>query len=359
MFGGAVRDLLLQRPPHDWDLLVAGPALAAAESLARAVGGRVIARTGKFQQYRIIPKQTPDRQFDLQSLGSEDAAAFLLARDFSCNALAWPLQGRSGILDVTGGLADIARRRLRPLPGALAADPVRALRALRLAAELGFSLNRDDLRAVRKARPGLPRCAAERIKDELFRLLGRWPEARAWCLEALALVLGPDSGRAARLHRLQFGPQEPPGSRRALMALAAALGSGRGKAAGRLRLSRAESEFLKAWRRLCARPVPKTEVSFMERLAAHKPWAVDLARLAAAAGRPFGSLARKCQAAARRLAGLKPLLAGNETASLTGAAGPRLGRLVLRLAALQSLNVIATRGQAKAWAREQKRSMHP
>src|SRR5439155_13975750 len=111
--------------------------------------------------------------------------ADLAARDFTVDALAVPLgtlvtRGRAPIVDPTGGLADLAARRLRPAgPSVLDDDPLRALRAVRLEATLGLRLTAPAARAVRRAAPGLERVSPERVRDELLILLALPDTARA------------------------------------------------------------------------------------------------------------------------------------------------------------------------------------
>jgi poly(A) polymerase len=121
--------------------------------------------------------------------------ADLAARDFTVNALAVPLdglveRGRARIVDPTGGLADVRARRLRsPHPRVLEEDPLRALRGVRLEAELGFRLTPSTTRAIRSVARGLSRVSAERIRDEIVVLVRAPATGRAFRrLDALGLL---------------------------------------------------------------------------------------------------------------------------------------------------------------------------
>ena len=93
----------------------------------------------------------------------------LAARDFTVNALAEPVDGGE-VVDPHGGQADLEARRLRVVgPDSLTSDPLRVLRAVRLAAELGFAFDDDEL--ARAAAPGLAGVAAERVFAELKRIV--------------------------------------------------------------------------------------------------------------------------------------------------------------------------------------------
>jgi tRNA nucleotidyltransferase (CCA-adding enzyme) len=119
---------------------------------------------------------------DVTSWPAGGLTADLARRDFSVNAmaLAVPLDAAGGPLgaprwlDPADGLADLRAGRLRAVgdPGArLDEDPLRALRALRLAAELALTLDASLVEAIRARAPALRRVAAERVRVELERLL--------------------------------------------------------------------------------------------------------------------------------------------------------------------------------------------
>ena len=104
-------------------------------------------------------------------LRDDDLAADLAARDFTINAMAEPLAGGEPI-DPHGGRADLEARRLRMVSAAaLADDPLRTLRAARLAVELGLELDPDTRAEVRRQAPGLAGVAAERVFAELKRIV--------------------------------------------------------------------------------------------------------------------------------------------------------------------------------------------
>jgi hypothetical protein len=96
----------------------------------------------------------------------------LRERDFTINALALALVGAERLIDPLGGLQDLKDKRLRPCSAeAIARDPVRALRAVRLAAELGLRMEPEAVEQVRAAGDQLGGVSAERIRDEFMRML--------------------------------------------------------------------------------------------------------------------------------------------------------------------------------------------
>ena len=174
--GGAVRDQLLGRATTDLDLAVQDDPADAARALAHATGGAPFRLSGAFGTWRVV---APDRRWhvDLVVLRDGDIRADLAARDFTLNAMAVPLAGGE-LLDPHGGRDDLESRRLRMVtPGALADDPLRALRAVRLAIELDLTIEPETAAAISGAAPGLERVAAERIFGE-FKHVIRSPAVR-------------------------------------------------------------------------------------------------------------------------------------------------------------------------------------
>jgi poly(A) polymerase/tRNA nucleotidyltransferase (CCA-adding enzyme) len=175
--GGAVRDARLKRRRPggaDVDIALTRGALAVGRRVADRLGGAFVVLDEERGAARVI---VDDTRLDLTDLRARSLAADLALRDYTVNALAAPLaplvqQGAARIVDPTGGLGDLAARRLRP-PHArvLADDPLRALRGVRLEVELGFRLTASAVRAIRDVAPALARVSAERVRDEIVALL--------------------------------------------------------------------------------------------------------------------------------------------------------------------------------------------
>jgi tRNA nucleotidyltransferase/poly(A) polymerase len=142
---------------------------------------------------------------DVAELEGGSIGVDLRRRDFTVNAVAISLRDGS-VLDPFGGLADLARGRLRPVRSEnLVEDPLRAVRAARLLATHGLVPDPQTLAAAKAAAPGLSRTAAERIGAELARILGspRASGAIGWAARAgllpamLGLPLDSDGVRRA------------------------------------------------------------------------------------------------------------------------------------------------------------------
>ena len=168
--GGTVRDELLERPVTDVDVAVAGDPEAAARALAAELRGPVFQLSERFGAWRVLDRRT-GTSYDVSALQGETIAEDLARRDFSVNAMARPVTGGE-ILDPEGGRRDLESRTLRVLsPAAYEADPLRALRLARLAAELGFAPDAETERITRAAAGRVTEASAERIFGELRRLV--------------------------------------------------------------------------------------------------------------------------------------------------------------------------------------------
>jgi tRNA nucleotidyltransferase/poly(A) polymerase len=179
LVGGAVRDRLMGRPTDDLDVALAGDAASAAQAVRRAVGTRPAAfpLSEAFGAWRVVGPGGA-WQLDLMPLQGEGIEADLAARDFTVNAMAEPLAG-GPVVDLFGGAADLADRRLRAVgPGAFAADPLRTLRAVRFAVELGFEIEPATAAGAAAQAPALAGVAAERVFAELRRVIAS-PAPRA------------------------------------------------------------------------------------------------------------------------------------------------------------------------------------
>jgi tRNA nucleotidyltransferase (CCA-adding enzyme) len=165
LVGGVVRDLLLGRPNEDLDLVVEGEGIAFAQALARKVNGHCHPHQPFLSAVLVLPDghkvdvvsartefyRTPAALPEVEtSLIRQD----LYRRDFTINALALTLSGnRYGqLLDFFGGRKDLQRREIRVLHSlSFIDDPTRAIRAIRYARRLGFTIARDTRHLISTA----------------------------------------------------------------------------------------------------------------------------------------------------------------------------------------------------------------
>ncbi len=224
--GGFVRDLLLDRPSLDFDIVVEGDAIALAKALARKHGGRVTShsrfgtakwnlensgfdhrksifdnRNSRFDiryststehrisntEYPISNTEYPISNIEYLDLISSRQEFYehptalptvergsikldLHRRDFTINTLALRLDGRhfGELHDYYGGLPDLQKRRIRVLHSlSFIDDPTRMLRAVRYEQRYGFHIEPRSLQLMDEAKPLLARLSEERLRHEL------------------------------------------------------------------------------------------------------------------------------------------------------------------------------------------------
>jgi len=197
LVGGTVRDALMGRESHDLDFSVDAGALELGRRLADELGAGFCALDARRGTARVVVEDAAGERtyVDIATLAGGSIESDVAQRDFTLNALAVDLQDLR-LVDCHGGLEDMRQRRLRLVsPHGIADDPIRALRAVRLAAELGLSVEPDTEAAVARDGVDLAQTSSERIRDELVRIL------------ALPASAGP-LGRLERLGLLaRFWPE--------------------------------------------------------------------------------------------------------------------------------------------------------
>ena len=178
--GGSLRDRLLGRTPRDVDIAVHGDAEPFARELATQLDSRVIAMgTQTHPMFRVVAQ---NRIFDISPLQGPTIEEDLAHRDFTVNALAYETLSEK-IIDVAHGLRDIEKRRIRQVAETcFQADPLRLLRAFRIAAQLGFQIEAQTLETIRDKAHLISKTAAERIRSELFGIL-KAPGTHKWLRE--------------------------------------------------------------------------------------------------------------------------------------------------------------------------------
>ncbi len=194
--GGFLRDILLGRAVRDVDLALSGDTLGLARRAAAALKGHYVPLDEERGTARIVRSpRALVRYIDVTRLRG-DIQADLAERDFTIDAMALPLDAairQSYLIDPFGGQNDLAQRIVRAVgDGAFRADGLRLLRAVRLCAELDFSLDEATASLIRRDATFLDNAAPERGRDELARLLDT-PRAAA------ALRLLDDLGLLERL----------------------------------------------------------------------------------------------------------------------------------------------------------------
>ncbi len=200
--GGCIRNLVMRQEANDWDVA------------ARATTEEI---TEVFRDYKVVPV---GRKFGTVTLVinhinyqvstfKRSKSAYgpnifedLGHRDFTINALAW--KGKEGVLDYFSGLMDIQHKLIRGVEDPverIKEDPLRMLRAVRLACELDFKIEKNTLAAIHKNSGLIQNISPERIRNELIKILisnfpkrglillqqlGVWPHILPECLDRKA-----------------------------------------------------------------------------------------------------------------------------------------------------------------------------
>ena len=178
--GGCVRDSLLGDVPHDWDITTNALPLQVKELFGRTVDtglkhGTVTVMRGntgyEVTTYRMDGDYSDGRHPDNVTfvLNLEED---LKRRDFTINAMAY--NDKDGLVDMFGGCDDLKNGIIRCVGSAgdrFSEDALRMLRAVRLAARFGYSLDPEVTDAIKKLAPTLSKVSAERITSEFVKLI--------------------------------------------------------------------------------------------------------------------------------------------------------------------------------------------
>ncbi len=194
--GGAVRDAALGRTVGDIDLAVEGDPEPVARAIALGLGGYAFELSSDFPTWRAGDREG-SWQVDVATLRGRSIEEDLGLRDFTVGAMAVSLADGAG-LDPTGGMADLASGVIRVAgPDSFSDDPLRLMRAARLAAQFGWNIDPGtiELGLGVASRAGEP--AGERLLSELSLLMAsRDPVAGLAAMEGLGLfdTLFPEVG---------------------------------------------------------------------------------------------------------------------------------------------------------------------
>ena len=205
--GGCVRDSLLGRTAHDWDLCTS----ALPQQVMELFGAEQCIPTGL--QHGTVTIKYGGRLYETTTFRTEgsytdgrhpDAVQFvpdvredLARRDFTINAMAY--NEAEGLVDPFGGQKDLQNGLLRAVgepQQRFTEDALRILRLYRFAARFGFALDTATARAARQLAPHLDCISAERIQEELAKLLAA-PQPGAYLEPAVLAVVLPELTPAA------------------------------------------------------------------------------------------------------------------------------------------------------------------
>ena len=200
--GGCVRDSLLGLAPHDWDLCTS----ARPEQVMALFGEEKCIPTGL--QHGTVTVKQGGRLYETTTFRTEgaysdgrhpDAVCFvpdvredLARRDFTINAMAYSAE--EGLIDPFGGRDDLAAHLVRAVgepERRFEEDALRILRLYRFAARFGFAIDPATGAAARALGPHLDCVSAERIQEELLKLLAA-PRPGSYLEPAVLAVVLPE-----------------------------------------------------------------------------------------------------------------------------------------------------------------------
>jgi tRNA nucleotidyltransferase/poly(A) polymerase len=191
LVGGAVRDLLLNRDVNDFDFVVPQKSLEISRSVADKLGGAFYPLDKERETGRVILVDAVGKRLhlDFAIYRGANLESDLRSRDFTINAMAIDVHRPEGIIDPLGGGVDLHRRQLKTCtPTSLDDDPVRILRAIRFATDYQMRIQPETLQTMRRLVDKLGQVSIERLRDELFRILGN--NQPVTCLRVLDQIGG-------------------------------------------------------------------------------------------------------------------------------------------------------------------------
>lgn len=213
--GGYVRDLIIGRHSKDIDFVTVGSGIELAEAVARKMGrgthlavyrnyGTAQLKRGDTELEFVGARRESYRRESRNPIVEDGTLADDLARrDFTINALAIRVnaEGFGDVIDNYDGVADIERRIIRtPLDPDItfSDDPLRMMRAVRFATQLQFDIYPDTFEAIRRNASRIEIITAERIKDELFKIMASPKPSIGWKLlldSGLLAIILPELAR--------------------------------------------------------------------------------------------------------------------------------------------------------------------
>jgi len=189
--GGCIRNLILGEEAHDWDITTK----ATPEDISEVFKDYKVIPVGKiFGTVTVVIEHT---NYEVSTFKKNKSASTpnlfedLRNRDFTINALAW--REREGVIDYFNGLEDIKQKIIRGVEDPverIKEDPLRMLRAIRLACELDFKIDKTTLQAIEENSLLIKKVSPERIRDEFTKiLLSNYPRRGFKLLHRLGLLI--------------------------------------------------------------------------------------------------------------------------------------------------------------------------
>ncbi|MCK4241221.1 MAG: polynucleotide adenylyltransferase [Candidatus Atribacteria bacterium] len=206
--GGCIRNLIMREKPYDWDITTR----ATAEEIADVFKDYKVVQVGrKFGSVTVIINHI---NYQVSTFKRSKSTCIpnlfedLRRRDFTINTLAW--REGEGVIDYFNGLEDIKQKIIRGVEDPkerIKEDPLRMLRAVRLACELDFKIEENTLAAIHKNSELIQKISSERIRDEFTKiLLSNYPRRGFKLLYRLGLLrfIVPELQKCVGIYRENF-----------------------------------------------------------------------------------------------------------------------------------------------------------
>lgn len=192
LVGGAIRDVLLARSSHDLDFVLPEKAIETGRYIANKLGAAFYPLDLERDAARLILPDTEGKRIilDFSAFRGTDIENDLKDRDFTINAMALNIKHPSKLIDPLGGVNDLKAGIIRPCNvNSFLNDPVRILRAVRLAAANKYKIIPETRQLLRQSVSLIPNVSVERLRDELFRILeGPHPATALRSMDVLGIL---------------------------------------------------------------------------------------------------------------------------------------------------------------------------
>lgn len=206
--GGCIRNLIMGEEARDWDITTK----ATPEKISRAFKEFKVVLVGKkFGTVTVVIEHTNYEVSTFKknkSVQTPNLFEDLRHRDFTINALAWREGER--VIDYFNGLEDIKQKIIRGVENPckrIEEDPLRMLRAVRLACELDFKIDKTTIREIEESSLLIKKVSVERIRDEFTKiLLSNYPRRGFILLHRLGLLrfIMPELQKCVGIYRENF-----------------------------------------------------------------------------------------------------------------------------------------------------------
>ena len=174
LVGGAVRDIILGKKVRDFDFVIEGLVRPVGRNLANELNGKFYVLDDDRNMVRVLLNADSDEYYciDISQLNGSTLEEDLYSRDFTINAIAIDFIQKNKFIDPMGGVSDLKEKKLRMCNlESIKSDPLRGMRAIRMAVDYDLTMDGDLIHALNEIRPFLSVASVERYRDELFKIL--------------------------------------------------------------------------------------------------------------------------------------------------------------------------------------------